>query len=301
MVSVKQLCVLTCAVVLVMATLAMAADSGKPDTAASLVMRFTGTHRGAFFGSPALILDVVSPLTGRHVDVAVPNDPPMGPYHPSPAAMKWLDTIKLNDLVDIKFTIESGGNCIQSLSLYKAKPGEDAPNGFIFSESKQETVSGHDVMSVVLQKFGQSSTVSVAAKPGENGKPQPDPALVSTIATLKSGDVVTAEVRASGSSPTLLSIELYTEPLKGEFVKVTDSDIDGVKYPAIEIKTATGNDTILLPGIPKNGKWEADPKMLAKARDLRAGKAVDYRVKQDNGKTYLKDITLVSVSAAASH
>ncbi|HEY8668323.1 MAG TPA: hypothetical protein VIL86_16860 [Tepidisphaeraceae bacterium] len=272
-----------------------ARDNGRekdpPAETTSQVVRFVSAHKGSFMGKDALLLTVAPPAGGKTFEIAVPNDPPMGGYNPSPAAARVVKDLKSNDLIQVRTEKMGAIPSLTQIDPYRLKPGEDTPRGFLFIESKEEKVGGQDVTVVVLEKFGQQATVVVSAKKGADGKMAPDSALMDAINGLKRDDVVNAEVKTGGRNATLISIEPYVEPLHGEFVKSTQTEVDGKKMPAIEIKGTDKTDTILVPGVDKQGKWITDAKILDLVKHFKTGQTVDYRVKEEGEKLWLKEIS----------
>jgi hypothetical protein len=269
------------------------ADAPKGDQ----IARFVGTYKGTGWGMPALIMEVQMPPDSLQVTKnIVPNENPMGAFDPSHVVMKYLTDAKPGDLFTIGTATDEGQTSVRKIGRYDAKPGEDKPNSFIFQESGGDA----DHPTVSLSRFGQVGVLAVATKKDDSGKMAPDPDVIAAIATFKEGDVVIARLKP-GRVPTLGSIELYTPPLTGEFVKMTSSTIDGQPHPAIEIKTDSGTDTVLLPGTAnKAGKWTVDPQLFAAVHHMRAKSPIEYRTTQSGDQTVLKDIALAKVTSTGS-
>jgi hypothetical protein len=261
------------------------------------IARFVGTTRGTGWGMPAMILEVQMPPDSMQISkIAVPNQDPMGKYDPSHVVTKELEGVKPGDLLIIKTETDEGTTGVAKIGHYDAKPGEDEPGSFIFQESGGDA----DHPTVSLSRFGQVGILAVATKKDDAGKMSPDPDVVAAIATFKKDDVVIAKLKP-GRVPTLVSIELYTPPLTGEFVKLTSTTVDGQPHPAIAITTDAGADTVLLPGTAnKAGKWTVDPQLFAAVRHLRAKTPIEYRTTQSGDQTVLKDIAIAKVAPKRS-
>jgi hypothetical protein len=252
--------------------------------------RFVGTVKGSVKGTPALMLEVHLPPDSTQITkIRVPNQTPTGTYDPNRVVVQELQGVQPGDLLIIKTETFKGAAAVANIGHYAAKPGEDEPGSYLFVAAN--TDGEHPT--VTLSRFGQIGVVPVATTKDQMGKNVPDPAVLDALKSFNKDDVVIAKL-TPGRVPMLASIEIYTPPLKGEFVKITSTTVAGQPHPAIEIETATGtNATILLPGTTSAfGKFTPDPQLYSAVRRLHANAQIEYRTTQiqSGGQPVLKDI-----------
>ena len=98
--------------------------------------------------------------------------------------------------------------------------------------------------------------------------------------------------RAAEARPAIKSIELYALPQTGVFTQSTQSDVDGVKVPAVEVAIGDTATTILIPG-KKNTqlKWIPDSALFSASKHFKKGDNVTVRFSTDGDKNWLKEIT----------
>lgn len=163
------------------------------------------------------------------------------------------------------------------------------PKVYLYDGIGQQRVGVQIFTTAKLSRFGQSREVLIPNRPSFDGaKPQPDPALVSTLNALTVGDAVEVEI-APGPARNLsylIDIEAAHDPLIGEFVKLTSlRDAAGKTVPGIVIDLDGQEKSYALPaqtpGSPANVLASA---VNAAARTLKPGHSVRFDVEETDGK-----------------
>jgi ribosomal protein L21E len=179
-----------------------------------------------------------------------------------------------------------------SLDPYILHPGEAKQNVFVFAESTTATKDGNDNMQVKLFKLGQFVTVNVPAVAKDRvGNKMPDPQIVKAVGKFAKGDSVEVTIQGGGPSPTIKTIELYCVPRDAVFSKLSESDVEGGKTPAIEVTIDGAATTILVPGKASPKGWVPDASLAAAIKKFKDGDKVVVRFLSDEGKNWLKEIT----------
>jgi hypothetical protein len=253
-----------------------------------VVAKFRGSGRAAANGRSHLMVTVEGP-GGRQIQVAVPNTNEDRPtFDPERRLADAIQELKPGDLVRLKVQVSRPPNppMLREINPYELKPGEDQPNGYIFKGSDEKQIGRQKSTVVELMKMGQTISVTVADHKNEKGEMAPDPEVIAAIDSLKDGDSVWADV--NGKS--LLSIEAYSEPQTGKLVKSVETVVDGHKIRSVEIDPGGKAITALVPGKANGRAWTPDVLVLRELSRIRPGAMVQFRVKEEGDKTWLRDI-----------
>ena len=242
-------------------------------------------------GKLVMVLAVEPVGGGRQMELVVKNRENKREYDPV------LDTDNVNALqkgeaIKIGLDETRPRPMVDYLRKYDLKPGEENPRAYVFENYFDKGEGKNAYTAVVLSKFDQMTTVAVPQKKSKGGPPEPDAAIMGLVSELKTGEVVEAEVRGGGAVPVLVSLDRYTPPQTGKFLKLlTDEEMaDGNKGMAVEIEQGEKTVKVLVPGKLQGKKWVSDSKVLAATRKLKPDAEVVYRTRQEGEKLWLKEI-----------
>ena len=256
------------------------------------VVRFAGyKEKVQFQGKPVMVLSVEPLEGGRPLDLVVKNhDMNKREYNPV-VNTDHVNALQKGDVIKIELDDTRPRPMVTYLKKYDLKPGEENPKAYVFENSFDKGEGKQAYTAVVLSKFDEMTTVAVSQKKGKDGTTDADSEIMALLPQLKTGDVVEAEVRGGGAVPVLVSLDRYTPPQTGKFLKVSDEEVtDGQKGSAVEIEQGGKAVKALVPGKLQNKKWVSDAKVLAAVRRLKPEAEVVYRTRQDGDKLWLKQI-----------
>ena len=204
-------------------------------------------------------------------------------YSPLPKVSAFLAQAQAGDLIDIVCIAPKNANDliqIKSLEPYKAKPGENDPNGYVFVESFTHKTGDKTFNLVTVSKYLQKTTLNIPTHPDANGDAVPDDVLLGIADKLKAGQSVYAAYTGTGDDATLALLAPWANHFTGKFVRLDPSatvDSNGDTGPAVELTDAKGKKvTALIPGTVIGKKWVANSTVLEKARPLKADADVDF-------------------------
>lgn len=264
---------------------AAAFGQAQDDTA---VAKFRGASRSMLNGRSYLVVSVEGP-GGRTARVAIPNKGGNRvQYEPDSHLADAVQDLKSGDLVEISVEMPREGRpaMLRSIKPYELKPGEDQPNGYVFAGT-DEKQSGSSTQTIVeLTKLGQKFKVSVARTKSAAGDYEADPKIVSDLAQFKEGDSVFAEI----SGGTLVTIEPYSDPQLGKLIKIDETDVDGHKVKTAHIDQDGKTIDAMAPGKLNGRVWSADTMILRELSRLKPGEQVQFRTKDDGGKSWIRSI-----------
>lgn len=262
--------------------------------------RFDGTSQGN--GVMMVSLTIIGP-GGSRIRLAVPNEKMTKGATGTPQPKKDLAAVikKLNPGDVVKISAEKGelGPTLISIDPYDAKPGEDTPNGYVFSKTF-DNPGKNPTLTVVLTKFGVEFKFFVATKKDEKGVPVQDPDVLAAIDKLQSGNSVWIQYIQQSGKLILQSIEPYVDPKLGKLGKQADTEVDGHRVPSAEVETDGGKIVTLYVPVKEVGKaFLPDKTVLAQLKKLKMGTQVAYRVHEEGDKLWLREILPAPASAAA--
>ena len=260
------------------------------------VAKFRGASRSMLNGRTYLVVSVEGP-GGQIARVAIPNKGGNRvQYDPDNHLSDAVQDLKSGDLVEISVEMPHLGRpaMLRSIKPYELKPGEDQPNGYVFAGT-DEKQSGSSTQTIVeLTKLGQKFKVSVARTKSAAGDYESDPKIVSDLAQFKEGDSVFAEI----SGGTLVTIEPYTEPQLGKLIKIDETEVDGHKVKTAHIDQDGKTIDAMVPGKMNGRTWSADTMVLRELSRLKPGEQVQFRAKDDSGKSWIRSIEPAPKNAA---
>jgi hypothetical protein len=183
---------------------------------------------------------------------------------------------------------------------YKLKPGEADLNTYEFQNSFRKEEGRSTYTAVVLSRYDEPLTVAVQQKKDKEGDMVSDPAILGLVQSLKTGELVEAEIKEGGRTPLLTSLERYAPQQKGKFLKLTEADVEGQKAPAVELEREGKPVTAIVQGKLQGKRWTPDSKVLAAVKKLKPDAEVFFRARPDQEKLWLKEIESVKAPADAA-
>ncbi len=159
---------------------------------------------------------------------------------------------------------------------------------FIYDGVGQEKMGVQTFTAAKLSKFGQSRIVLVPNRPSfEGAKPQPDPALISSLNALTPGDAVEVEITPgpARNSFYLVDIGAPREPLIGGFVKLTSlKDAAGKTVAGIVLDVNGEEKSFALPAQnPASAANALATAVNLTAHSLKPGYSVRFNIRQAEG------------------
>lgn len=264
----------------------------------SMVVRYIGhTTEGQFkYQGKNIMLLAVEPLEGgRPVELIVPNRD-MGArsdnkFDPIPQVADSLGGVKRGDTIKIEVEDHRPRPYVTYAKPYKLKPGEEDPRAYVFENTFRKEEGRSTYTAVVLSRFDEHKTVAVQQRRDKDGDMASDASILELLQSLKAGELVEAEIRDSRPVPVLTALERYATPQTGKFLKMTEQEVEGQKAPAVELERDGKPVTALVAGKLQGKRWVPDAKVLSAAKKLKPEAEVVFRVRDDGGKLWLKDIT----------
>lgn len=224
---------------------------------------------------------------GRTVRLVVANSDPAGPYAPVADQAQTIQSLKPGDLVQASWDAVGSVNTVSAIAHYTPKPGELAPNGYIFVKSEKKDQS--EDLNVVLNKLGDLTSAAVTSEKDDKGDLHRDASIDATLAALHEGDSVWVDL-STGTVPGIVAILPYSEPASGKLVKIDTTDLDGQHVATVELDAGGKPLSAVIPGKLVSGKWVASVRLSSAAHRCKPGTTVLYRIQQDGSTTWLRDI-----------
>jgi hypothetical protein len=220
------------------------------------------------------------------------------PKDPDADIQTTVDKLQKGDVVKMTLAPWNGVMAINYIKKVDVKPAEENPHGFIFQEFYNAQGSGAPIIRVT--KYGESYELTIQNVKDDKGKMVPDPALMDDVQKFKMGDAVYIEA-TQGRPPVISEIFPYKDPQTGKVTKVAQTDVEGStgKTSSVDIETSDGKTiTALVPGKVTNKRFVADAVLMRDVHQMKPGTEVQYLTRDDNGKTYLVEITRAPKTAA---
>lgn len=244
------------------------------------------------FSDPAGRGKVALPLAGKMSMPSLSRKT----YEPTASLVKQVKELREGDLVQIRTkVVEFHGtyNMIMHIEPYHAPAGEaDDPSAFVYKGQKAEKAGGREHLVLTLSKLGTEYQALVPTVRGEDGKPQPDPQIVSRLEGINPGDLV--EVQAGqlrGKAIRLTDLYRYRPPFNATFVSLAKADSppeerDGVRQ--IDAYTVTlkvdGAETTWPVAVETRGKRAlTDRDVLRPLNRAKEGQSLAVRLRTQNG------------------
>ena len=193
------------------------------------------------------------------------------------------------NLITITIKVGSlGSELVTGATAFDGPKELKRDNVFIYDGIGQEKMGVQMFTSAKLSKFGQSRVVLVSNRPSfEGAKPQPDPALISSLNALTIGDAVEVEVvpGPARNSFYLVDIGAPREPLIGAFVKLTSLKDSANKTVAGIVLDVDGEEkSFALPAQnPASTSNALATAVNMTAHSLKPGYSVRFNVRQAEG------------------
>jgi hypothetical protein len=265
------------------------------------VIKYEGNQRQKYSGKEAVVVYGINLLTGKEMQLTVPaSDAKAKTYTPDPKIMDTVDQLKPGGYVKIEYHTDYNTNWLNRVEFYKMADGEELPGNFVFYESYENKDKEPHTQVVTLQKYGQAVDVVLPMK-SEKGQSVIDADMLTAVNNMKKGEVVSVEV-INGNPPVIKSIDPYKAPVQAKMGKVVESDVaEGMKGPAVELDEDGKSVTLPLKGEVSGKKWVvADQVLLNRVKKMKLGTAVLVTTHDQDGKTFVRDITVAPVQPAAA-
>jgi hypothetical protein len=262
--------------------------------AEDVIARFMGTAPGVANTHPVTMVGVTLMSTGKNITIPIPNEPnnkkgsALAPQKNLDEAIKKLTVGQI-----VKVSVDATkdyGQALTAIAPYNPKPGEDTPNGYVFSKTVDKIVGKNTLTTVVLTKFGVEHSFTIAMRRDDKGESEQDPDVVEVFSKLTADSPVW--VQTVGKS--VVAIEPYTEPKTGKLGKSSDVDVDGHKVRSAEIATDDGRTvTVMVPGKESGKTFVSDTLVMGQLAKVKPGSQVTFRVREDGDKMWLREILAV--------
>ena len=285
------LLVLACSISLSFAPRPAAAQTKEKEPVRQVVKYVAHKEKVPYQGKEVMVLRVEPVTGGRPLELVVKNhDMNKKEYNPV-LNTDNVNALKAGDAIKIELDESKPKPFVTYLREYDMKPGEERPGVYVFESSYEKADVRPAYTAVVLSKFDHMTTLAIPQKKNKEGMMETDAEIAAKVNALKTGELVEAQFRDGRPVPVLSSIETYTAPQTGKFLKVAEQEVaEGQKGSAVEIERDGKPETALVPGKLQGKKWVPDAKVAAAVRKLKPDAEVVYRTRQDGDKLWLKDI-----------
>ena len=248
-------------------------------------MRFVGTRDGQILGKPVPQLLFESVQTCKVINVIYPPRDARGKeLKADPKILGVLRNLKIGDIVLLKASELNGQHILTSLELYSPKAGEEEPGVFVFHKRTPTKIGTVSYSSIVVSKYFQDVTVILPHTKNLAGGMTADANMTNLVAAFNEGDLVFIQAESMGGQTILRGIQKYDPPLQGEMVRIVPaSPKDANSVPVVEVKTASGTETLRFPGTKNSyGRFTADSSMMSYVSSIKPGQQFDYRLRVDD-------------------
>jgi len=229
------------------------------------------------------------PVTGTGTIVALVGQDPKTNENIQ-AIEATIGHLKEGDVVNVDLEKMGAYWNITKAKIIEVKEGEEKPHSYVFKESYPEPSTNAALIRVT--KYDMSYEMMIPYVKDEKGQPQPNPDLVAAVQALKADQLVYVQSAPAGNKTLVLNIFPFKESTTGKVVKVSDEPMEGGKTEAVDIQTADGKSvTALVPGKLVSKKFVPDPVLKNSVHGLKPGTDVTFLTHDDNGKSFLVEIT----------
>jgi hypothetical protein len=257
-----------------------------------IVVRYVAhKEKVPYQGKLVMVLGVESLEGGRTMELVVKNhDMNKKEYNPV-VNTDNVNALQKGDAIKIELDESRPKPMVTYLKKYDLKPGEESPKVYRFQSSYKKGEGPQAYTAVVLSRFDEPVTLAVPKSKGREGQGDAGANIEDLASKLQFDEVVEAEVKDARPVPVLVSLDRYTPPQTGKFLKLSDEDMaEGQKGSAVEIEQGGKTVKALVPGKLQNKRWIPDGKVLGAVKRLKPEAEVVYRTREDGGKVWLKEI-----------
>ena len=272
---------------------------GTRASADEVVAKFVGNALQNRGGQQVQVVAVEVLANNRTMQLAIPNDKGRKagdkPY-PRKELFDVVSKLHPGSVVKVDGAVSNDlGPTLTSIEEYETKPGEDTPNGYVFSKTFEKPGRVPQT-TVILTKFGKEITVVVPTHRNEKGETELDPQIMDSLGKLSEGNSVWALMQGTK----LAAIEPYSDPQVGKLVKIGDTEVDGNKVPSAEVEMDGGKTVTLLVPVHASGKaFTPDVAVNAQLHKVRLNSDVSFRTHEDGDKLWLREILPAPKAPAA--
>jgi hypothetical protein len=275
-------------------------NKGKTDEPAKpepVVIKFQSAKQQKLMGSDVMVISGTEVLTGKPRQFGVENEEPQNKnkapkYDPKSRVAEVVKDMKPGDYLKIepKETKNSTIAWVDKAEAYVPAEHEEEPGVYVLYEAYKKEEGGTNTYVVSLTKFAKFFDCYAPMVQDEKKNSVPDPEIVRVADAAKKKDVLQATITQQGKFFVVTSLDPYQAKQEGKFGKVADADVAGQKGQAVEVEQDGKSVTLLLPGKLSGKRWVTDPGLLADAKKMKPGTAVEFHTREVEGKTYLRQL-----------
>ncbi|HEY2589436.1 MAG TPA: hypothetical protein VGI81_27065 [Tepidisphaeraceae bacterium] len=262
----------------------------QPKEPKDLTLRFVASQE-AMVGGKKRSVSLFTNINGSGRIQAVVGG--KNPADPDPDIQTTVDKLQKGDVVKMKLAQWNGVQAIDYIKKIEVTPAEENPHGFLFEEFYNAPNTGAPIAR--LLKYGESYEFTFPMVKDEKGKMQPDTAMVDAVQKYKKDQplYVTFLPPSPGQPYVATTMFPYSDPQTGKVTKLSEQEVDGGKTPAVDIETSDGKAvTALVPGkVNSYKRFTPDSVLAREARMFKPGTEVVFMTRDDNGKSYLVEIS----------
>ena len=214
--------------------------------------------------------------------------------------------LKIGDEVSVDYTNFKGRTTADAVELKRSlSDGDKDP--FTFVRAETVTWGGRKLLGVTAKRDKLDWTflipneqVSAASFTGPDGKPLgegtvsvPAPRMLTCLADIRSGDLISIEYAPDDCRFVLSNLEVSKLSAKGKFERLSARLVDGKRHEMAMVRVGTRTLSLVLP-LPeaKDGPVSQAARMSALLKDMRQWQAVTVQYRRQNGTTWLDSITV---------
>jgi hypothetical protein len=269
-------------------------EPAKPEP---VVIKFQSAKQQKLMGYDVMVISGTEVLTGKQRQFGVENEEPQnknkGPkYDPKTRVAEAVKDMKPGEYLKIepKEMKNSSVAWVDKAEVYKPAEHEEEPGVYIMFEAYKKEEGGANNYVVSLTKFAKFFDCYAPMVQDEKKNSVPDPEIVRVGEAAKKKDIVQATITQQGKFLVVTSLDPYQAKQEGKFGKVAEADVAGQKGQAVEVEQDGKSVTLLLPGKLSGKRWVTDPGLLADAKKMKPGTAVEFHTREVEGKTYLRQL-----------
>jgi hypothetical protein len=234
-----------------------------------------GVREAGSAGSRSQIeIAICDPQTNNRATLIYPGDGPA-----DKGTLSRLKGLSKGDKILVSAKRVGGMAVLTDIETVPFKEGEDKPGVFLFEGTRDDKTGPASV--ILTQSFKTQTLPIRMTRDTADNKVVRDPEICKTASMLQKGALVYADVEPVDGQFSLVGIEPYHPPLKGEFIRLLPKK-DGQDSVSIEVQTASGKQEYAVRNRSIAGRDIPDPHLLAAVRMLRPGQPIECRLDEKN-------------------
>ena len=242
-----------------------------------------------------LLLGIEPVAGGKPMELIVANhDMNKSDYNPV-INTDHVNALSKGDTIKVTLDDSKPRPFVRDIDKYDS-PGEEEPGTFVFENTFPKTEGKLTYTAVVLSKLDEFKTLAVQLKKDKEGNSGPDAAVMDVVNTLKTGDVVEADVREA-RTPCWWPSRSTVRRADGKVPQGVGGGGRGAEGAGGGAGGGRQARHRRRAGELKNKRWVSDSKVLAAAKKFKPETEVVYRAREADGKVWLKEIKRARSSA----